>query len=73
MKLVSATELIKLSSNNTETYVKDHNVKIRDAHLQNQNIKLQDDIIKNNNLHVDYHNALEKMEQLFTLENYAEW
>ena len=44
--------------------MKDHAVKIWDVHLQNQNIKLQDEIIKNNNLHADYHNALEKIENL---------
>ena len=44
--------------------MKDQSVKIRDGQLQNQNIKLQDEFIKNNNLHVDYHDALKKIEQL---------
>ena len=68
-KYNQAVESSHLWKNNCEkleedNYVKDNAVKIRDAHLQNQNIKLQDEFIKNNNLHADYHNALEKIEQL---------
>ena len=68
-KYNQAVESSHLWKNNCEkleedNYVKDNAVKIRDAHLQNQNIKLQDEFIKNNNLHVDYHSALEKIEQL---------
>ena len=68
-KYNQAVESSHLWKNNCEkleedNYVKDNAVKIRDVHLQNQNIKLQDEIIKNNNLHADYHNALEKIENL---------
>ena len=68
-KYNQAVESSHLWKNNCEkleedNYAKDHAVKIRDVHLQNQNIKLQDEIIKNNNLHADYHNALEKIENL---------
>ena len=68
-KYNEVVECAHLWKNNCEkleedNYVKDNAVKIRDAHLQNQNIKLQDEFIKNNNLHADYHNALEKIENL---------
>merc|ERR1712030_36319 len=68
-KYNQAVESSHLWENNCEkleedNYMKDNAVKIRDVHLQNQNIKLQDEFIKNNNLHADYHNALEKIENL---------
>ena len=44
--------------------VKDNAINIRDVHLQNQNIKLQEEFVKNNNLHGEYHNALQKIQDL---------
>ena len=47
-----------------DKYVKEQTVKNRDVQLQNQNIKLQEEFVKNNNLHGEYHNALQKIQDL---------